>query len=261
MRRVLIGLAVFMVGVAHADEATDKLAKELVGVVRDPRQGVRERTEAARTLGKLGPRAAAVVPDLIAQLKRLRGDEMEPLQEAVIDALGEIGSAAKPALPTLAVNVNRTIDLDLAVRRATDQILLSDDARDLKALLQQLRSREVGLRLRAAKSLGALKVDADAAGPALTEAMADPDGDVRRAAVAAYRLIRPEVQPPKEMVQALVADLKDPDDGVRLLAVRTLGRLGRRAAEATPAVEPLLADPDRDVRKAAADTLVRLSLP
>ena len=43
---VLLALA----AVARADEATDRLAKELVGVVRDPRQGVTQRVEAARTL-------------------------------------------------------------------------------------------------------------------------------------------------------------------------------------------------------------------
>lgn len=261
MRGIFCGLLVVAAAPARADEATDKLAKELVEVVRDPRLGAHQRAAAARTLGALGPRAAVVVPELIGQLTRLRGDELEPLQEAVIDALGAIGSAAKPSLPVLAAATRRSIDLDLAVKRSTTLILTADDRRDVQALMRQLDSRDAGTRLRAAKSLGGLKAEAAEAVPALTAAMADPDAEVRRAAVAAVRLIRPSARPSAEMVQAVVADLKDPDDGVRLLAVRSLGRFGAAAAAAVPAVEAMLADPDRDVRRAAADALVRLSLP
>ena len=254
---VLLALA----GAARADEATDRLAKELVGVVRDPRQGVTQRVEAARTLAKLGPQAAVVVPDLIAQMQRLKGDELEPLQEAVIETLGAIGSAAKPALPTLATVSGRTTDIDQAVKQTTKQLLASDDTRDVKALIEQTTSRDVGLRLRAVKTLGGLKADAAPAVPALTLALADGDGDVRRAAVAAIRLIQPQAKPSKELVAAITADLKDPDDGVRLNAVRTLGKFGPAAAAALPALEPLLTDPDKDVRRAAAEAMLKLAGP
>jgi HEAT repeat protein len=252
---VLLALA----GIARADEATDRLAKELVGVVRDPRQGVPQRVEAARTLAKLGPQAAAVVPDLIAQMQRLKGDELEPLQEAVIETLGAIGSAAKPALPALATTTGRTTDIDQAIKQTTKQILAAEDTRDVKALVEQTTSRDAGLRLRAVKTLGGLKADAVGAVPALTLALADADGDVRRAAVAAIRLIQPQAKPSKELVQAIAADLKDPDDNVRLNAVRTLGKLGSAAAAAMPALEPLLSDPDKDVRRAAAEAMLKLA--
>jgi HEAT repeat protein len=258
---IVLGLVLIVASGARADEATDQLAKELVGVVRDIRLGVRERVEAARTLGKLGPRAAVVVPDLIAQLKRMRGAESEALQEAVIDTLAAIGSAAKTSLPTLAVNTGRTVDLDLAVKRATEQILASDDARDVKVLTQQLTSRDAGLRLRAAKTLGTMKADALEAIPALAAVLTDSDGDVRRATATAMRLIQPNAKPTKELIQVLVMDLTDSDDGVRLLAVRSLGRYGTAAAAALPELEKLLADPDRDVRKAAADAMLRLVGP
>jgi HEAT repeat protein len=252
---VLLALA----GAACADEATDRLAKELVGVVRDPRQGVTQRVEAARTLAKLGPQAAVVVPDLIAQMQRLKGDELEPLQEAVIETLGAIGSAAKPALPTLATVSGRTTDIDQAVKQTTKQLLAADDTRDVKALIEQTTSRDVGLRLRAVKTLGGLKGDAAGAVPSLTLALGDADADVRRAAVAAIRLIQPQAKPSKELVQAIAADLKDPDDGVRLNAVRTLGKFGPAAAAALPALEPLLTDPDKDVRRAAGEAMLKLA--
>ncbi|MEO2088726.1 MAG: HEAT repeat domain-containing protein [Gemmataceae bacterium] len=244
---------------ALADEPTEKLAKELVGMVRDPRLGVRERTEAARTLGKLGPQAAVVVPDLIAQLRRLRGGELEPLQEAVVETLAGIGSSSRVALPKLALLGNRWLDVEQAAKRATADILSASDTRDLNALMQQLGSRDPGTRLRAAKALGELKRDAVPALPALNIALADGDPDVRRAALVAVRRIQPDARPTKEMIQAYVIDFADPDDGVRLIAVRGLGRLGPAASEAIPEVEKLLADPDRDVRKAAADALTRLA--
>lgn len=255
---VLVGGAI---GSVQADEATDRLAKELVGVVRDPRQGVTQRVEAARTLAKLGSQAAVVVPDLTAQLKRLKGEELEPLQEAVIETLGAIGSAAKPALPTLATTTGRTIDLDLAIKQSTRQILLADDTRDVKALIEQVSSRDVGVRLRAVKTLGTLKADAATAVTVLSFALSDADGDVRRAAVAALRLIQPQAKPTKELIQAIVADLKDPDDSVRLLAVRNLGKLGQAASAAIPALEPLLTDPDKDIRRAAGEALIKLGGP
>jgi HEAT repeat protein len=261
--RFLIGLISLMsfAGLVRADEATDRLAKELVGVVRDPRQGEPQRVEAARTLGKLGPQAAVVVPDLIAQLKRLKDDDLESLQTAVIEALGAIGSAAKPALPTLATVKGRTIDLDLAIKQSTRQILAADDTRDVKALVEQTTSRDAGLRLRAVKTLGSLKAEAAAAVPAVLLALNDPDGDVRRAAVAALRLIQPQVKPSKELIQAIVVDLADADDNVRLNAVRTLGKLGTAASAALPALQPLLSDPDKDVRRAAGEAVVKLGGP
>jgi HEAT repeats/HEAT repeat len=244
-----------------ADEADDALAKQLVGTVRDPRLSLRQRLEAARMLNKLGPRAAVVVPDLTAQLKRLRGVEHEPLQEEIIETLGRIGSPSKSALPTLATNTGRSIDLDLAVKRASERVILSDDSQDLAALLQQLGSRDVGLRLRAVKTLGLQRSAASLAVPTLTQLLADPDGDVRRASANAIRAIQPDGKPTKELLAAFVLDLKDPSDDIRLLAVRSLGRLGSAASSTIANLEPLLTDPDRDVRKATADAILRISGP
>jgi HEAT repeat protein len=247
--------------IVRADEGDDALAKRLASTVRDPRLGLWARVEAARTLEKLGPRAAAAMPDLIAQLDRLKGREHEPLQEAVVDALGQIGSPGRSALPVLARTTGRSVDIDQAIKRSTTQILTASDAQDIAALTSQLTSRDSSMRLRAAKALGNLGLDARTAVPDLVAVLADPDGDVRRAAVSALRLIQPDVRPGEPIVRSIVMDLADPDPGVRAAAARLLGRLGSAAVSAAPALEALLADPDSDVRRAAADALAKVARP
>lgn len=246
---------------ARADEADDKLAGRLAAVARDVREPLAARVAAARALGALGPRAAAAVPDLVGIVNRLRGDELEPLQQAAIDALGQVGSAARDALPALARAAGRSTDIDLARRRATDLILTAPDAQNVDALVQLLQSRDPGTRLRAAKALFDLGPLAKGAAPALVTALGDTDNEVRRAVIAAVRAVQPGAKPPLELVKALQIDLKDADANVRLVAVRTLGRLGAVAAAAAPDLDALRADPDPDVRRAAPEAFARVSAP
>jgi HEAT repeat protein len=245
--------------VVRADEVDDVLARRLAGVVKDFRQPTSARAEAARTLAKLGPRAAIAVPDLVAVLNRLRGAEQEPLQEAIIDALGQIGAAARTALPSLARATYRTVDIDQAVKRSTDLIVNASDSQNLDVLTQQLVSRDPSVRLRAVKALADLGLAAKEAAPALLLALGDPDGDVRRAAITAYRIIQPAIKPPEALVRGIALDLKDPDPNYRLLAVRALGRLGPAAAPVVLDIAGLSGDPDPDVRRAATEAFNRIT--
>jgi HEAT repeat protein len=115
--------------------------------------------------------------------------------------------------------------------------------------------------LRAVKALGNLGPAARYVLPNLLEALNDQDGDVRRAAIAAIRTIVPDAKPTEAIVRALAADLTDPDSGIRLLAVRALGRAGQAAAGASAAIDILRNDPDPDVRKAAVEALSRILGP
>jgi hypothetical protein len=260
MGRGFAVLVVFVVAAAgRADEADDKLAKQLTTVVRDPRLTTAQRVEAARTLGRLENRAAAAVPDLILQLDRLRGAEQEPLQEAVIAALGRIGSPAREGLPAMARAKGRSVDIDLAIRQATDQILAASDSQDVLALTKQLLSSDSSVRLRAVKALGNLGPAARFAVPDLTTTLADRDPDIRRASVAALRAINPEAAASESVVRSIALDLRDADPAARLLAVRALARFGRRAAIVIDDLQPLLTDPDPDVRRAVADAISRVS--
>lgn len=256
-----LAIVVLMCGIAGsspADESDDALARRLIRVVRDPRLKLGARIEAARTIGKLGPKAAAAAPELAAELARLRGAELEPLQEAVIDALGQLGSPARDALPTIARAAGRTIDIDQAIKRATDTILAASDSQDITSLTRQLASLDPSVRLRGVKALGLLGPAAKFAIPDLITVLGDSDPDVRRAAVVALNLIQPNARPTVQVARSIALDLNDPDAAVRLLAVRSLGRLGGAALPAVDAIEPLLNDPDPDVRKAAAAALAQI---
>jgi HEAT repeat protein len=263
MNRLLVLSAVLLAApAARADEQDDLLARQLAAIVRDPRRTTAQRVEAARTLGRIGYQAGAAVPDLIQQLDRLRGTEHERLQESIIDALGRIGSPARPALPAVALTAGRSIDIDLAIKRAKDQILAASDSQDVGALTKQLQSRDPSVRLRAVRALRDLGAAARFALPDLIAALNDPDPEVRRAAVNAVQAVQPADAPPSELlVRSIALDLQSPDAGIRLLAVRTLGRFGRRAGVVAESVQGLLADPDPDVRRAAADALGRIAPP
>lgn len=262
MKRFLV-LAVLLIPTvaARGDESDDILAKQLSKVVRDPRQSIWSRAEAARMIGKLGARGGAAVPDLMTVLDRLRGTELETLQESIVDALGQVGSPSRLAMGTLAKTAGRSIDLDLAVKRSSELILASSDAQDVDALIRLLRSRDSSQRLRAVKALGNIGPAARYAVPNLLEALSDTDGDVRRSAISSIRLIVPDAKPTEAIVRALAADLTDPDSGIRLLAVRALGRTGQAAAGAAAAIDNLRNDPDPDVRKAAVEALSRILGP
>lgn len=268
MRSVLIPAIALLVGVplaapsaVRADENDDALAKRMAAVVRDFRQPLATRVEAARTIEKLGARASAAVPDLVAVLDRLRGAEQEPLQEAVIEALGQIGAAAKVALPSFAKAAARTADIDLAIKRSTELILVASDSQIIDVLMQQLLSRDASTRLRAAKALADIGPGARIAVPLLNALLTDPDNDVRRTAIVAFRLIQPNVKPPEAFIRAVAVDLKDSDANYRLLAARTLGRIGTPAAIVLPELEALRSDPDLDVRRAAAEAAARVAGP
>jgi len=263
MRRILLPLLFALAApVARADEADDLLARLLADVVRDTRLSEGQRAEAARTLGLMGVKAGAAVPQLMQQLARSRGVEFATLQESVIEALGLIGPAARPALPALALAADRSIDIDVAIHKTTAAILSVAEDRDVAGLIEQLGSADASLRLRATKALGGFGRAGAAALPALVPVLADPDGDVRRAAIIAVRQIEPNMKPFRELIQAHILDLRDQDDAIRLQSVRALGKYGPAAGfAAATALEALLADPDKDVRRAVGDALTRISPP
>jgi len=74
----------------------------------------------------------------------------------------------------------------------------------------------------------------------------------------AYPNIEPKTEPTAE-VAALIKQLKDKDESVRLQAAKALGKLGAAAKNAIPALTDALKDPDEDVRAVAQKALDAIS--
>jgi len=143
------------------------------------------------------------------------------------------------------------------------------------ALVAALKDPGEGIRRHVANVLGRLGPAAAEAVPALVAALKDPGKNFRWHVTGALVEIGPVAVP------ALVAAPKDPDDNIRwpkiwqgavpALAtanedddtvrqhfVFALGMIGPSAAEAVPALVAALKDPNKPVRRGAADALANI---
>jgi HEAT repeat protein len=143
------------------------------------------RTRAARALGDLGPAAKAALPNLIDALQ----DPGSTLRYWAVRALGEIGSEAEAAVPYLIDALNDP-DSD-AVRSAAANALTRIDPRGaVSVLIEALKDPDTSVRASAAYALGDIGPDALAAVPALTVLINDANSEVRVSATEALRAIR-----------------------------------------------------------------------
>jgi HEAT repeat protein len=117
------------------------------------------------------------------------------------------------------------------------------------ALIEALGDRSAYVRRLAADALGAIGPDARAAAVPLARLATDPDDRLRWAAGEALGRLGPE---------AVNAALTDKDKRARRGAVRLLGDLGPDARSFAAALKKLLADPDAEVRAAAAAALLNV---
>lgn len=189
---------------------------------------------AAWALGQI--EAPEAVPALAAALR----DNDREVRETAVWALGEIESAdAVPALTTVLG------DSDARVRNqaawALGQIESESGVAPLSRVLQG--DSDAKVRQTAAWALG--EIERESAIPALTAALRDRAPAVRATAAWAIGQIEPERAPAE-----LNALLRDDDQSVRANALWALGQTGDAAA-----IEPLLRDPNPEVRRAAARAL------
>lgn len=128
---------------------------------------------------------------------------------------------------------------------------------DVKALIAQLKDKDEGVRLKAAKELGKLKEKAKEAIPALTAALKDDDEDVRSVAKKSLDAIKESLgsldkEKLLETLAPLIKDLRSTDAKKRIVALEQLGTLGSNAKEAGAAiVEYGMMSPTKSVRDAA----------
>ncbi len=205
-------------------------------------------SEAAEGLGRIGPGAAAALPAL-ATAVREQGDGaprvamvqaiervVGPLMDAVLPALeAEAGREPGPAaLRAAAVLVRLRGRDDAALRTLLDALRVPETAADAEVVLLDLAGVSPGARQ-------ALLLVSQEDGPAATDA-------------ALVLARRPEPGP--EPAVARLAELLDSKDAAGAVrAAVNLGRLGRRAALALPALRRAEQAADPDLRSAAADAI------
>ncbi len=269
----------------------DEAVPALVHALEDEFPSVRRR--AAEALGKLGTPSRPAAPALIRASK----DKHADVRGIAVWALGSICPKASDAVSAF---IHALSDKDANVRIAAARALarsgpaakqaagklieaLRDSNRSvrflalaalgrvsgdpkgtmqaspalIRALILALKNEEGNMRSSVARALGKIEPGAKEAIPALTEALKDQYGPVRtRAAESLVKLGLPD-----RGLDFLIAELHDESGGHRAWAARLLGKAGAAAKGAIPALTEALKDEQEQVRRAAAETLVKLGLP
>jgi HEAT repeat protein len=243
----------------RAADPADKQVSDLVAIFLDPKNSGDVRTTALRALGALGWPARENVPELIKFLndpdeRKLAAEDLGPYLVA-IEALGRLGPAARSAVPTLVKAKGIAAPYDQAIEAALENILLPTPG-TAYTLLGSLRDNDPAVRVLAAKALRSYPVEYVLVAPLLREsAEKDPDPDVKRVAGETLRLLtQAEVD---RLVQLLQ---KDPDENVRVLAAKALGRMGADAKDAVKALQAAAdKDKDADVKAVAKNAIEKIT--
>ncbi len=180
--------------------------------------------QAASALGLIGPPSASAVEPLT---RAIQSPSLE-VRDHAVDALGRIGPAAAAAVPTIIA------EMDLPPSHINYAPLAA-------------------FRREAARSLGRIGPPAKAAVPLLGRALKNEDLGYRvQAALALWRILQ---QPHAIDFLAAMIDADQPETSYD--ALMALGQIGPAAQRVLPRVVAALDHPQSDVRRAAADLLVR----
>ncbi len=223
----------------------------LTGLLADKNSKVREC--AAYALGRIGPDAKTAVPALIESLK----DKEHAVRLNGILSLGFIGPAAIKALPSV---VNLLGDKDwkdpvsqIHVTRTIGQIGIADPDIAVPILLELLIGQQV--RNTAIIALGDVGTGAKSSIPALAKCLKDEDLQNRFNAAKSIRKISPETT--ADVVPVLAKLLEHETFWVRRDAAIDLGDIGPEAKSVVPALTKLLDDPS--VKNEAANALKKIA--
>jgi HEAT repeat protein len=174
-------------------------------------------------------------------LARLAADKDYEYRKYVIEDLGEIGPAARAAVPAL-------IDILKAkekYRRVAAGALgaIGPDARSaVPALIEALDSDKAGVVSAAVEALGRIGPDAKAALPALRERLKTAKGASWRVHLALTLARIGDKQKAADVLLEVGLNTKDLSD--REYALRSLGEMGPAAAPVLPALKKALRDED-----------------
>jgi HEAT repeat protein len=237
----------------RAAEALWQIAQDPAGVALLPavlggEDGVLRR-DAARCLGQMGPAARPAVPALVEALR----DADDVTRVLVAEVLGRIGPGAAAAVPALAEALREPDD---PISRTAAGALEQIGPVSVPALLGALHDQDSGVRVRAARALGAIDHRSPAAVAALTEAIRDPEAGVRVRAAEALWLIAED--PASIAILAEVLGNEEIAPGERRGAAQVLGQIGPAARAARHTLTKLTEAGNFLLRSAAADALRRV---
>jgi HEAT repeat protein len=145
---------------------------------------------AANSLGQLGPAAKKAIPDLVQVAKR---DASANVRAYAVQAIAQTGPESVDIL------VEFLKEKDSSVRQIVVTVLGQFGARAKPAvplLIEALKDKDATTRWMAAQTLGQIGPDAKAAIPALKEALKDKDDNVRAFAQFALQSIEGKGFPP-----------------------------------------------------------------
>jgi HEAT repeat protein len=249
------------------------------------------RRESALALGKIGPEAKSGIPALIAALSdkselvkgqavwamsRIGANAVPPLialleddklQDTAVVCLGNIGAAARPAVPSLVKLLSQSempTDLGREILLTLSRIGPAA-AESVPALLKILSDEQSELRPYAAWAIA--QIGFKPAIPLLIRALpADEDSNPSELSIVlplAVLTLNPESVPRNEVYitwakKRGVALLEHPSSLVRQAAAAALASIGERAALAVPQLAVGVEDADPEVRGACLSTLAAI---
>jgi HEAT repeat protein len=182
----------------------------------------------------------------ISLLKRLLSDPYRDVQEAIVEALGNLreGLEAEEFIGLLR-------NPDPNVRRNAALVLCKIDGSQLvPALGFALKDEDVSVRQAVVRVLSSVKTEESVR--QLINALTDEDPDIRISAILSLGDMEASAA-----IDQLILMLKDPDDGVRAAAARSLGTIGD--SRATGDLIDLLTDRNGFVVASAIGALGKIS--
>ena len=168
---------------------------------------------AAEAIINIGPSQKAAVP---AYIKALSHEDRFVRKNAAF-AIGRFGPDAKSGIPALCKAVN---DEDKGVRTGATSSLgkIGPDPRSVKALVSAMKDESPQIRQVALGAIKRMAPTAQAAFPAVFQALNDPDSKVASDA----SMVLMAVQPGEEHIPLLAKALKNPSKNIRMAAIAFL---------------------------------------
>ncbi|MBM3840666.1 MAG: HEAT repeat domain-containing protein [Verrucomicrobia bacterium] len=186
----------------------------------------------------------------IGLFKTVRPEEAEQFRVGAATALAIMGEKATSAIPVLGKALR---DANQAVCMQSARALGRTGRPGVPELVKALKEGQNQARLLAMYGLGIAASEADAAVPALIEALADKNLQIRESAFQTLSNIRHPAT-----VAAILPKLNHGDSYVRLNVAKCLGSMGPWAREAIPGLIEAIKDDSSAVRANAAEALGRI---